>query len=126
MEFTKIKDLHSKEGQLVSLNAWVQEIKGQSKIKFMQLRDITGVVQCVVLEPALFEKIDELTSESVINISGLVKKANVKSEEITEKSIEVEVSNLEIISIADSLPILVVEKDKTIIKTTKTEDTINF
>ncbi|MDD3174966.1 MAG: aspartate--tRNA(Asn) ligase [Candidatus Nanoarchaeia archaeon] len=115
MEFTKIKDLHSKEGQIVSINAWVQEIKGQSKIKFMQLRDITGVVQCVVLEPTLFEKIDKLTSESVINISGMVKKANVKSEEITEKSIEVEVSNLEIISIADSLPILVVEKDKTII-----------
>jgi nondiscriminating aspartyl-tRNA synthetase len=115
MEFTKIKDLHSKEGQIIELNAWVQEIKGQSKIKFMQLRDITGVVQCVVLEPTLFEKIDKLTSESVINISGMVKKANVKSEEITEKSIEVEVSNLEIISIADSLPILVVEKDKTII-----------
>ena len=115
MEFTKIKDLHSKEGQIIELNAWVHEIKGQSKIKFMQLRDITGVVQCVVLEPTLFEKIDKLTSESVINISGMVKKANVKSEEITEKSIEVEVSNLEIISIADSLPILVVEKDKTII-----------
>ena len=114
MERTKIDQLSKKVGETVLVKGWVQELRGQSKIKFMILRDNSGVVQCVAFDPSLFDTCAKITAESVVSIEGLVKTANVKSVEITEKTIEVEVKKLDIISIAEPLPILVVEKDKSI------------
>lgn len=115
MERTKVSELSNKEGKEVFIQGWVQDIKGQSKIKFMQLRDITGVVQCVAFDQKLFDTVAKLTPESVVSIKGLVKKANVKSEEITEKTIEIETKELEIVNLAEALPIQVIEKDKSIV-----------
>jgi len=114
MNRTKIHELSQKEDKTVFIEGWIHDIKGQSKIKFIQLRDITGVCQCVAFDPKLFDKIAKLTNESVVSINGLVKKAIVKSEEISEKNIEIEVKDLEIINIAEPLPIPVMEKDKSI------------
>jgi aspartyl-tRNA synthetase len=66
----------------------------------------------VVFEPKLFETTDKLLAESVIAVTGLVKKANVKSEEITQKSLEIEAKEMEIINLAEPLPITIAEKDE--------------
>jgi aspartyl-tRNA synthetase len=115
MERTKIDQLKGKIGNAVLVKGWVQEFRGQSKIKFILLRDNSGVVQCVIFDPTLFGACSKLTTESVISIEGLVKTANVKSAEVTENTIEIEVKKLDIINIAEPLPITVVEKDKSII-----------
>jgi nondiscriminating aspartyl-tRNA synthetase len=114
MERILLKELNHHIDKEVLVKGWVQDIKGQSKIKFLQLRDISGVVQCVCLEQSLFDTISKLSLESVVSIVGLVKNANVKSEDVTLKNIEIEVKKIEIIALAETLPILVVEKDKTI------------
>lgn len=111
MERTLIKDLPQQEGKTVLVQGWVHSLRGQSKIKFIQLRDITGVVQAVALDPKLFDDISKLLCESVVSITGLVKKAVVKSDEITEKNIEIEVKELEIINLAEPLPINIFDKD---------------
>ncbi len=114
MNRTYINELSAKEGQTVLIQGWVHSLRGQSKIKFLQLRDITGVVQVVLAEAKLFDNFNKLLAESVISITGLVKKANVKSEEITEKTLEIEAKELEIINLALPLPIPVFEKDESI------------
>lgn len=114
MKRTYINELSAKEGQTVLIQGWVHSLRGQSKIKFLQLRDITGVVQVVLAEAKLFDDFNKLLCESVISITGLVKKANVKSEEVTEKSLEIEAKELEIINLAEPLPIPVFEKDESI------------
>ena len=85
MERTYIKDL--KEEKTVLIKGWVHSLRSQSKIKFLQIRDSTGVVQCVITNHKLFESFDKLLAESVIAIQGLVKKANIKSDEVTQKTI---------------------------------------
>ncbi len=111
MERTLIKDLPQQDGKTVLVQGWVHSLRGQSKIKFLQLRDITGVVQVVLAEAKLFDNFNKLLAESVVSITGLVKKANVKSEEVTEKSLEIEAKELEIINLAEPLPITIFEKD---------------
>ncbi len=96
-----------KRGQNVLLKGWVHEIRELAKLKFILLRDSSGIVQCVIKDKKNF--IPELTLESVVEINGKVKSAKVKSE-IARKDIEVEVSNISLISKAEKLPIHVNEK----------------
>ena len=98
----------------VMLKGWVHELRDLAGIKFILLRDVSGVVQCVVKDKKLFKKFSDLSLESVIVIKGKVNKAKVKSSEVTRQDIEIEVKDFEIINKAEALPILVVEKDKRI------------
>ncbi len=109
MQRTHINQI--KEGQTVLVQGWVHSARGQSKIKFLQLRDVTGVVQCILMDQALFPTFDKLLAESAISITGLVKKAVVKSDEITQKTVEIEIHQLEIINLAEPLPINISAKD---------------
>ncbi len=115
MERTNISELKSKLNQEVLLQGWVHGLRAQSKIKFLQLRDFTGVVQCITLDLKLFDVFAKLMNESVISVVGLVKPANIKSEEITLKDFEIEIKSLEIINFAEVLPFNVVEKDQSIV-----------
>lgn len=109
MKRNLIEDL--KAGKKVSLKGWVYEIRILAKLGFILLRDKTGIVQCVVQGKTL-EKLNGLFLESVIEIKGKTKSANVKAE-FTRKDIEVDVESLEIISLAEKLPIHVNEKTTT-------------
>ncbi|MDP4040002.1 MAG: aspartate--tRNA(Asn) ligase [Candidatus Pacearchaeota archaeon] len=108
MKRTYIADL--KAGVEVFLEGWIYEIRELAKLKFLVLRDMSGMVQCVVINPDLFAKISGLTLESVVSIKGKVKKANVKAE-FALKDLEVEVLDLEVLNKAEALPIQVNEKE---------------
>ncbi len=111
MERTHIKDLE--EGKVL-IKGWAHGIRGQSKVKFLQIRDFTGIVQCVVLDDKLFDEFSKITPESVVEIEGEVKPANVKSEEVTITNKEIEVSMLKVINVAKPLPFPVLKKDEKI------------
>jgi len=98
-----------KDGEKVLLKGWVYEIRGLSHLKFLILRDCSGFVQAVVKDKILVAQISNLGLESVVEIEGKVKKANVKAE-FVRKDIEVEVEKLEILNCAEKLPIHVNEK----------------
>ena len=105
MERTYIQDL--KSGKNVLLKGWVHEIRDLQKVKFLLLRDMTGMVQCVIKNPAI--SIANLTLETVIELKGRVIKAEVKAE-YARKDIEVEVSGIRVLHKAEKLPIHVNEK----------------
>ena len=110
MERVYISEIKVK--QEVLLKGWVYEIRELSKMAFILLRDFSGMVQCIVKDEKLLKKISEITLESVVEIKGKVKSADIKAE-LARKDVEVEVSFLEIISKAEKLPIHVNEKTTT-------------
>ena len=111
MERTKINNLNNKVSQEVLLKGYIHEIRMQSKIAFLLLRDNSGIIQLIITDDcSQFEKIKDLTKESVISVKGVIQKANVKGQEVSEKEIEVVINEFEVLSLADAnLPIQVVK-----------------
>jgi len=110
MKRTKINKLKNKVGKKVLIEGFVQEIRDQSKVKFLILRDNSGIIQTVTnsVNKEVFDNITKIPKESVIKIEG-----TVKSEKQAPSGIEVEVKKYEILSEADkNLPIPVVEKSE--------------
>lgn len=109
MERSYVKDVS--EGKKVLIKGWIQEVRNVGKIKFLLLRDVTGIIQCVVADKKLFDKAPSI--ESVVEIEGKIRSAKIKSEDVTRKDIEIDVEKLEVLSQAGRLPISVTEKSIT-------------
>ena len=107
MERTYVENL--KVGEEVLLHGWAYEIRELANLKFLILRDSTGMVQCIVKGIDLMKISSELTLESVVEVHGKVKKAVVNTQ-YTRGDIEVEVTKLKILNKAEKLPIHVNEK----------------
>ncbi len=107
MRRTYINEL--KQGKEALISGWVFESRVLSKMAFLLIRDITGMVQCVIKDPELIKKANEVSLESVVEIVGVAKKAVVKAHHV-RKDIEVEVKDLRVLSSAETLPIHVNEK----------------
>ena len=97
----------------VFLEGWVHDIRELPKAKFLLLRDITGIVQCVLKQDSKGFN-EKLSLESVVSIKGKVKPAKLTSNELSIKNYEIEVSQIELLNKADNLPMQVFEKDKSI------------
>ena len=94
-----------KAGNDVLIKGWVHELRVLSKMAFILLRDSSGIVQCVVKD----KDVSNTTLESVVEIRGKAKPAKVKAEGVID-DVEIDVSEINILSKADKLPIQVNEK----------------
>lgn len=99
-----IEELENHVGKEIELSGWVTHKRSSGKIRFIVMRDGTGICQCVLVKNNLtdevFAKFDELTQESAFSVFGLVKK-----EERAPGGYEIEVKDLNIISLAKNYPI---------------------
>lgn len=99
-----IEELNNYIGQEIELSGWVTHKRSSGKIRFIVMRDGTGICQLVLVKNNLpeetFNKFDELTQESSFKVSGLVKK-----EDRAPGGFEIEVKNINIIHIAKDYPI---------------------
>ena len=104
MESIQIADIGRYEGREVVLRGWLYNQRSSGKLHFLQLRDGSGVVQCVVfkgdVEAELFERCDHLPQES-----SLVVRGQVRREERAPIGYEVGVSDLKIVQEAEPYPI---------------------
>ena len=68
-----INQLSEHVGQEVTLKGWLYNLRSSGKILFPQLRDGTGVVQCVALKnaisPEIWEALKGLGQESALDDS---------------------------------------------------------
>jgi len=75
---TYVHDLHAHAGEEVQLHGWLYNKRSSGKIRFLLLRDGTGVVQCVLVKnqvpEAAFNLFDSLTQESSFSVKGKVRK----------------------------------------------------
>jgi asparaginyl-tRNA synthetase len=100
--FVSINALGGLEGEEVSLRGWLYGKRTGGKIAFLQLRDGTGVCQCVV-EASLgqaFETALKLTHESSFAVTGKIRK-DVRA----PGGYEMAVSEISAIHIAQDFPI---------------------
>jgi aspartyl-tRNA synthetase len=96
-------------GAAVSLAGWVDTIRDQGGIIFVDLRDRKGVTQ-IKLEPhdnaTLAEQLKHLKTESVIGVSGKVvqRPAGTENSSLPTGQVEVVASSLEIHNLSDTPP----------------------
>ena len=74
---TSINKLADHVGREVTINGWLYNLRSSGKILFPQLRDGTGVVQCVALKnsiaPEVWDALKGLGQESALSIRGTVR-----------------------------------------------------
>ncbi len=101
------KDVGQQVGKEIQIVGFVHTLRVQSKIIFLLVRDITGVVQTVVeASSGAFEVAKNLSHESVVVVRGLVKESNQ-----APGGFEINVKEITVLSKADpELPIPVVTK----------------
>lgn len=99
-----IADLKDHVGQTVVLNGWVYNHRSSGKIKFLLLRDGTGISQCVYFrgecDEAAFEGFEKLTQESCVRVTGIV-----RAEPRSPGGFEISARQLEILSGSVDYPI---------------------
>ena len=107
-------DEAKKQGQgNVNLAGWVRNLRIHKGLIFIDLRDLSGQMQLVVLEASVaFSEAEKLTLESVVAVFGtLQEKPAKKGDDSGIKDYELLVESLEILSLADeNLPIPVLTK----------------
>ena len=88
----------------VTIKGWLYNIRSSGKLMFPELRDGTGMIQGVVVKSTVSEKVWEdfssLTQESSVKVTGKVTKHPKK-----EGVYELQISDIEIIHIAEPYPI---------------------
>ena len=73
-----INELGLHAGMEVQLHGWLYHKRSSGKVRFLLMRDGTGVVQCVMVKgqvpDTLFDLFDTLTQESSFSVKGKVRK----------------------------------------------------
>jgi asparaginyl-tRNA synthetase len=94
--FSEIRDLGRHEGAEVTVRGWVRTTRGHGKVAFAEVRDGTGIVQCVFvkkeLAPEAWERFGELAQETSVAITG-----SVRADARAPGGYELAVASLEII-----------------------------
>jgi len=105
---TYIKDLKQHIGKEVSISGWIDVRRDHGKLIFIDLRDISGKIQAVVLpnHTEAHKTASALRSEWVVTMNGKVNERPVKMINKDEEngSIEFEVFSIEVLSEAKELP----------------------
>ncbi len=103
----KISEIAQYEGQEVTVRGWLYHRTDKGRLQFLQVRDGTGIVQCVAFKKELpaeqFEIARKLTQESSVVISGTVR-ADKRAPGVPGK-FEIGISQLELLQMAEEYPI---------------------
>lgn len=92
-------DLPNQVGQKVVVAGWLQRLRRLSQVSFVILRDGRGLVQAVLEDPALVDRVAALPAESVLRLAG-----EVVSTPQAPRGVEVRVDNLDVVAAAVEPP----------------------
>lgn len=101
-------------GQTVKLSGWVDRIRDHGGVLFIDLRDFSGLTQCVIEQGSpLIEAVNKWRVESVITITGMVNKRTPETvnSKMPTGEVEIEIAEAVLQSAADVLPFQVAEDD---------------
>src|SRR5437870_5817255 len=104
MNHVYIKDLSKHAGEEVTLKGWLYNMRSSGKLLFPQLRDGTGVIQCVVaknsIAPEVWEALKPLGQESSLIVTG-----TVREDSRAPGGFEIDLTNAEVLQNAHDFPI---------------------
>lgn len=99
-----IKELKNHKDKNVNLKGWIYNIRSSKALHFLELRDGSGLCQCVVsldeVGESIFEAAGSLKQESSVEVSG-----NVIEDERSIGGYEIHVTDLTVVQIAENYPI---------------------
>jgi aspartyl-tRNA synthetase len=101
MERTLIAKSVEKIDEKVKIIGWAHSIRDHGKISFLDVRDRSGIIQCVG------QNLPKFLTESVIEVTGTVVRRPEKliNPNIETGSVELQIENVEVISQSKELPI---------------------
>ena len=103
MNQTYINQLKDHIGEEVTLKGWLYNSRSSGKLVFLQVRDGSGIVQCVVFkgnDETVFEKAKGLGQESSLIVHG-----TVKADERSAIGVEIDVKDIEVLQDVHEYPI---------------------
>ncbi len=99
-----IEDIGMYEGRKVTVKGWLYNKRSSGKIRFILIRDGTGIIQSVIAEgdvdDRIFEVADQITQESSVILNGTVRK-----DERAPGGYEIVAESIEIVQAAQDYPI---------------------
>lgn len=99
-----IADLKNHVGEKVTLKGWAYNVRSSGKIKFLLLRDGTGLCQCVYFrgecDQSAFDSFEQVTQETSVIVTG-----TVRAEPRSPGGFELGAVSLEIVGQANDYPI---------------------
>lgn len=102
--FHYVENLEQYEGQEIVLRGWVADKTEKGKLIFIQLRDGTGTVQCVVFKgnvtEQVFETAKRLTQETSLKVTG-----SVRRDERSQRGFEIDVKDIYVYHFTHDYPI---------------------
>ncbi len=102
-----IQDIAEYVGQEITLQGWLFNRTDKGKLQFLQVRDGTGFIQCVVFQKEVPEEVfaaaARLTQESSLIVTGVVRQDSRAPG--VPGGYELSVTDLKVIQIADEYPI---------------------
>ena len=104
MDRVYIGELRAHIGDRVTIRGWVHNKRSSGKIRFLLVRDGTGVVQSVLSKgdapDKLFQLFDELTQESSLAVRG-----TVHADERAPDGVELTIEEIQLLQLAQDYPI---------------------
>src|SRR5689334_21125537 len=98
------KNLEAYEGKEVELRGWLYGKRSSGKIHFLQLRDGTATLQCVMgkkdVDEETFKKADHLPQESSFRVRGVVRR-----DTRSQLGFELSTTGIDVVHVAESYPI---------------------
>lgn len=99
-----ISDLKDHVGATVELKGWAYNTRSSGKVRFLELRDGTGMVPCIFFpgesEEASYNLFEKVTQETSVKVTGVVRKHPKR-----EGVFEIGAVSLEIIGASENYPI---------------------
>ena len=96
MTRVRIEEIGRHAGEPVEIAGWLYNLRKSGKIAFPQVRDGSGVIQCVAVKAQLpeekFEALKHLTQESSLIVRG-----KVRAEERAHGGFELDIEDFEIV-----------------------------
>ena len=72
-----IEDIGAHDGQEVTLKGWLYNRRSKGKLHFLQVRDGSGIIQCVMfkgdVDEEVFRRADHLRQETSLEVDGVVR-----------------------------------------------------
>ncbi|MEG0857619.1 MAG: aspartate--tRNA ligase [Terrisporobacter sp.] len=101
-------------GDEVVLNGWVQKKRNLGGLVFVDLRDVRGISQIIFdtnVNEEAFNKAEKLGSEYVVAVKGIVRERQSKNANMETGDIEIEATELRILSKSETPPIYIKDND---------------
>ena len=104
----------SDAGRTVVLKGWVDQTRDFGGLNFVDLRDRYGITQLVFspeLDAGLAALAERMRGEDVISVTGEVRERERPTDKVATGAVEVYVTGVEVLAVADTPPFVVSEND---------------